>query len=198
MARSTKGIFCLEVGDWFGNLRNKLSVEPLLEFLHLSAGAPYIHRNVMTQSELFLYLRKWVQTQHSRYPILYLAFHGEPGAIYVTRESGRKTLLDVADMLDILRGKCRRRIIHFGACGVVGIHGHTMNRYLRETGALAISGYSDPDIDWVHSSVLDLLLFDALQENALTKAGAAAVRRRVQNQSPRICKTLKFRMVIKH
>jgi hypothetical protein len=79
-----KGIYCLEVGEWFGGMKKKTSVEPILQLLHDSPLAvPYIHRDIATEVEFRYYLRKWTQSKQKEYPILYLAFHGNPGCIYL-------------------------------------------------------------------------------------------------------------------
>jgi len=90
-----KGIYCLEIGEWFGTLKKKIAVEPLLELLKESPlEVPYIHGDVSTYDELCYYLRKWIQIKYDDYPILYLAFHGVPGGITISSESGRSAVTD--------------------------------------------------------------------------------------------------------
>ena len=192
-----KGIYCLEVGEWFGSLKKKTSVEPLLQLLEESPlRVPYIHRDIATYGELVFYLNKWTQAKHNDYPILYLAFHGEPGEIALAKQNGRTTYLSTEDLFSDLKGRCHKRIIHFGACSVLNIHGHTVNRYLRESCALAISGYTSY-VDWVTSSAFDLLFLAQLQSNQMTKSGALAVRKRIGQITPTLSQRLNFRMVIK-
>ncbi len=97
MRRKSKGIFCLE-GDWWGNLTRSSTVKPVLKLLSQAADepVPYIHRDVGTLSELEHYLRRWSQKSFASYSILYLAFHGTEGAIWVgdRRRNEAKASLD--------------------------------------------------------------------------------------------------------
>ncbi len=179
MGNRPKGIYCLESGEWFDTMKKKHSVEPILQFLRGSPLAvPYIHRDIATDVELRYYLRKWLLSKHRDYPILYLAFHGSPGGIHLAGENGRKLVVGTDELFELLRGRCRRRLIHLGSCSVLNLHSSVVERYLRESRAVAISGFAD-DVEWVNSSVLEMLYFAELQNFQLTKAGIDAVRRRL-------------------
>jgi len=194
MKKWEKGIYCLETGEWFNSLKEKNSMEPVLTLLHDSPlSVPYIHRDIATEAELRYYLRKWTQSQHKGYPILYLAFHGDPGCIHLRKETGQPTTINTDDLFSLLKGKCHKRIIHFGACSVLDIHGHKVNRYLRESHAAAISGYAY-EVDWVASSAFEMIYLAELQENQFTKPGMRAVRGRVRKTAPHLAKALGFRM----
>ena len=161
-----KGVFCLEIGEWSGDLKTQQSVEPLLLLLKHVYDVPYIHRDVSTKSELLFYLRKWPQKTYRDYPILYLAFHGVTGAILAAKVNGRTEEFSMAELVEALRGRCHRRIIHFGACNVLNLHGNSIQKFLLDTDALAVCGYAK-DIDWVRSSALDLLLLAAAWRDPL-------------------------------
>ncbi len=192
-----KGIFCLEIGEWYDSLRAKHTVEPILGLLeHSPLRVPYIHRDIATQGDLKFYLKKWIQAKHSNYPILYLAFHGRPGEIFLADDNGRSKPFSIQDLFSSLQGCCHKRIIHFGACSVLDLHGLTMNKYVRDLNALAISGYAT-DVDWVTSSVFDLLFLSELQKNQMTKAGVSAVQKRIKQISSALNHKLKFRVFIK-
>lgn len=197
MKKGTKGVYCLEIGEWFGSMKKRHSVEPILQLLQQSPlQVPYIHRDIATEPELRFYMRKWAQGRHRDYPILYLAFHGSPGCIHLSKENGRALEVSTEDLFQLLSTRCQRRVIHFGACSVLNIHGHTANRYLRESGAVAISGYG-VDVDWVNSSIFELLYLTELQRNAFTPAGLRAVRSRVARAAARLGKSLQFKIRIK-
>lgn len=197
MRKSRHGIYCLEVGEWFGSLTKKDSVEPVLQLLHDSPlSVSYIHRDIATDGEFRYYLAKWTQSRYSSYPILYLAFHGSPGCIHVFKENGRPAELETENLLTLLRGKCNRRVIHFGGCSVLNMHGNILNRYLRESGAAAVSGYTK-DVDWVKSSVFEMLYLGELQEHQLTKVSLRTIYDRVRKSAPPLCRELGFRMVVK-
>lgn len=193
---SVKGLYCLEVGEWFGQMRHKHSVEPALELLARSPNKiRYLHRGIATESEFRFYLNKWVQEQQNGYPLLYLAFHGSRGVIDLKKENGRSVEFPIADLFQLLEGKCRGRIIHFGGCGVIDIHGHTANRYLRQSGALALTGYAD-EFDWTLSAYFEMLFFNELQNHRMTQKGMINLRDELKKTAVGLVKKLGFRMRI--
>lgn len=189
-----KGVFCLE-GDWDSDLRWRATVGPVLELLDRSGApaVPFIRRDVGTPEEFEYYLGKWTQRRYSRYPILYLGFHGGPGILHVGDRRRGPVTLDWLE--DRLAGACKGRLIHFGACGTLGTHGNRLRQFLRRTGALAVCGYQE-DVDWMLSAAFELILLYQFQFNALTKAGMAAVKRRVVRRASDLARDLKFRMLI--
>lgn len=134
-----KGIFCLE-GHWWG-VKDQTTVEPVLTLLNSQADykVPYRHYDVGTPEEFDFYLKKWRSASFSNYPILYLGFHGEPGELYVGE--GRNSVLSLEDLAERLEGGCRGRVVHFGACGTVDVHGRRLKRFLTQTGARAVCGF---------------------------------------------------------
>ena len=193
--RKPHGVFCLE-GEWWNNMKEPSSVEPLFELLLSSPyRVPFIHRNADTLASMKVYLGKWTQTKYADYPILYLAFHGGEGGVYLgdLRRADCEVKLD--DLEEFLKGKCKGRIIHFGSCSTLGLHGRRLSSFLRRTGALAVCGY-EGQIDWLESAAFELLEFAAMQGNALTLAGARAMRDRIYAGARQLCQELRFRMVV--
>ena len=193
----SRGVFCLE-GDWWYNLKRQSSVEPILELLEQwdPFFVPFIHRNVATTETLEYYLTKWSQKKHVDYPILYLAFHGNPGAIYIGDMRRKRSEVTLEELEDWLDGRCKGRIIYFGTCATMDVHGHYLNQFLRRTGALAVCGYTE-DVDWLRATAFELLVFASMQQNALTVAGARAMKRRIMREAGALVKQLKFRMIVK-
>ena len=193
----TKGIFCLE-DDWWGTMKKPSSVEPILHLLNQwdPYYVPYIHRNTPTRAALTYYLKKWMQQEYKRYPILYLAFHGTPGCIHLG--DGRSSESEVSlDWLEgELWGKCNGRIIYFDACSTLKINGNRLNSFLTNTGALAVCGYKG-DVNWLRSTAFDLLVFAAMQDFALNVRGAEAMKRRIGRDACGLSDDLEFRMVIR-
>jgi hypothetical protein len=195
MARAkVNGIFCLETGDWWGDLKKPSTVKPVLELLAQSHNkkVPFVHRDVATRPELEYYLKLWTKRAYQRYPILYLSFHGVPGEI----GDWTKVLIGLDELEDLLRGKCKRRVIHFGSCNTLALHGIRINRFVRETKALAVSGYTGY-IDWNESTAFEILLLSQLATGTAlaSVAGPKAVNRRLTKLAPGLCEHLNFRLV---
>jgi hypothetical protein len=191
-----KGVFCIE-GDWWGKVHRQSSVRPALELLHQwdPYYIPFVHRDVATRQEFEYYVRKWRQKGTRKYPILYLAFHGDPGVLYVGDGRASRNRVSLDDVADLLDAACAGRIIHFGSCGTLDLHGHRLNGFLKRTHALAICGFCD-SILWLDSTAFDLHVFAAMQLNALTRSGARAMNTRIRSQHRSLAKRLGFRMII--
>ena len=187
-------MFCLE-GEWETDLRGRTSVTPVLELLEKAnvPSIPFIRRGIGTVTEFEYYLRRWSLKRYTPYPILYLGFHGDPGLLYVGHGREGKVSLDWLE--ERLEGKCRKRIIHFGSCGTMATHGNRLRRFFSRTGALALCGYRQ-DVDWVLSAAFEIILLSEFQENALTRAGVAAVERRVRSRAGHLARNLRFRMAV--
>ena len=191
MATKKKGIFCLE-GDWWG-VRDKTSVEPMLRLLETMGNyrVPYFHHDVGTREEFRFYLKKWTGRQFDNYPILYLAFHGEPGGIAVGE--GRNNTLTLDHLAERLEGVCKGRVIHFGSCSTLDLDGRKLSSFLRRTGACAVFGFRT-EVNWLLSAAFDLLVLGYLQEVPLTKPGMGELQRRLKEEAPGLRKNLEFRM----
>ena len=191
-----RGIFCLE-DDWSSNMRERSSVEPLLHLLAESSyRVPYIHRNTATPETLEYYLRRWSQRAYRDFPILYLPVHGSPGGVMHFGAGRGRSELTLDELEDLLVGRCDGRIIFLASCDTLDVNGHRLNRFLRRTGALAVCGYKGY-VDWFQSAAFDLLVLGAFQENAMTRAGARAMRARIARDACGLGSRLRFRMVIR-
>ncbi|WP_328992595.1 DUF6642 family protein [Kribbella sp. NBC_01245] len=162
-ARRLTGIFCLE-GEWDPNLRNRNSVEPILELLERLGIARTIHRDVATRPELEYYLRKWGQKRYADYSVLYLASHGLGGKLELGQGS-----VTLAELADLLEGKCAGRVVYFGCCLVLNQQNDVLQEFARKTGAKAVLGYSR-QIDWLDSAAFEVLLLERLARGNRTDA----------------------------
>jgi hypothetical protein len=192
-----KGIFCLE-GEWSRNLAQASSVEPVLHLLKCwePYRVPYIHRTVATPASLEKYLRIWAQKRYAAYPILYLAFHGNPGVICMGSVCRTDTEVTLASLASVLQGRCKGRIIYFASCGTLDHGRHHLGRFLRDTGALAVCGYTR-EVDWLSSTAFELLVMAAMQDNALTIGGARAMKERIVREAGFLARKLQFRMIVR-
>lgn len=183
-----KGIYCLEC-HWFGH-RDRTSVEPILQLLQTMYGLriPYLYHRTATREEFYFHLNKW--KKYRSYPILYLGFHGEPEAIRVGEKG---VLVTLNDLEKKLKGSCGGRIIHFGSCSTLDIHGNRLNRFLDKTKALAVCGYM-ADVRWLESAAMDLLVLGLFQQVADRKTSIDKLERLLEESAPGLRDTLGFRI----
>lgn len=194
---NAKGIFCLE-GDWSGRLDRLSTVEPILKLLRRwdPYYVPYAHRDVATREEFDLYIRKWTQRAASMFPILYLAFHGDKSTLYIGDRRRKSNNVTLAELGEMLEGRCANRIIFFGSCETLALHGLSLNAFVRRTGALAVCGYRQK-VDWLDSTTFELVALGAIQLHTLTKPGIRAARRRILRSAGALARRLQFRMVVR-
>jgi hypothetical protein len=190
--RTNKHIYCLE-GMWNDyNLKDKSSVTPLLEFLFKSNNCNYIHHDCATKDELSFFLKKWANKALSeRFPILYLACHGEQEKIFLNR----KDFVTLTEIADILEDKCYGKIFYFGSCSTLKIDKRKIQSFLSRTGAIAAIGYK-VDVDWMKSSACDLLVFEALQHDRLDSRGIKKIRDKIFSEYGNLPRQLNLCMVI--
>lgn len=185
-----KGIFCLE-GLWDLNLKNRSSVLPMLELLESRERIPHIHRDCATAGEIEFFIKRWTQATYVRYPILYFAFHGTPGAIYV----GQNDEMSL-EQLAACFPRHKKSIVIFGSCSTVAVRKPRLTKFLAQTGAIAVCGYKT-DVDWLPSAAFELLLLHAIQQNEFSGKGIKAIVRKATNEARRF-KELGFRIVSKY
>jgi len=178
-----KGIFCLE-NEWFG-LRSSISVRPALELLRASDyHVAYIHRDVATRAELEHYIRKWFQERNSGFEVLWLSMHSRRGLLLPGDMRRPDERIHIDRLEEILAGKCRGRFIHFGGCRTLSIPKARITRFLKSTGAVAVSGFGE-EVDWTESTLFETALMLELQKHPMTAAGIRAVRSAIRRSRPR-------------
>lgn len=179
-----KHVFCLE-GDWEKDLRKKSSVGAALEFLKTNCGINYIHKNCGTKDNLKYYLSLWKQQRYKDYTIAYLAFHGHPEQIMIGRE-----YLNLDELAELLNGSCVNKIIHFGSCNTLDTDERKIRKFLESTKALCVCGFKS-DIDFLESSVFDMLLMQKFQEYRDVKAVDLDLKRNYK----KLISNLNFRLM---
>lgn len=173
-ASKLPGVFCLET-SWEKRLDDKTSVQPILDLLHRTGHARYIHRDVGTVEELDHYLRKWRQAQYADYSVLYFAFHGQPGCIEVGKQS-----VTLDHLGGELRGKATNRVIVFGSCATLKAKDE-VQAFRRMTGAKAVCGYTRP-VGWLQSAAFELVMLGALSSPGRIDARVNHLRRTYPDQ----------------
>ncbi len=190
-----KGVFCLEA-EWFG-LRSTMTVRPALDLMRASDyHVRYIHRDVATRAELEHYLRKWMQHAHRAYPVLWLSIHAGRGILLPGDVRRTDEKLTVDELEELLAGKCRGRIIHFGGCRTIALPRARIEQFMRVTGAAAVSGF-EKKVDWTESTLFEIAFLIELQKRSLQRAGLRAVARSMRAQHPRQWRTFGFKLFIR-
>jgi hypothetical protein len=190
-----KGVFCLE-GEWTGSLENHSSLEPMLEIIrNQQRNFSYIHRPVLNKVQFRSYLSQWVRCYRQKYPILYLACHGEPGTLFL-RSSMRRPGIPLDFVEQLLADKCKGCVIYFGACSAFDLEGQRIARFRRNTKALAVCGYRN-DAEWTVATAFELMFLTAMQANPMTIAGMRAVQKTVRTSASCLVENLGFDMLIR-
>ena len=191
-----KGVFCLETASWDG-IRDRSSMEHVLRLLETTKyRVSYLHFDVGTREEFDFYLKKWGQAKvGDTYPILYLGFHGDPGEIEVGEGHHGSIALD--DLAGRLEGRCGGRIIHFGSCGTLAVHGRELKKFLARTEALAVCGYKE-EVDWLECAAFDMLVLGRLQDASFLQASSLEkFDRELKGAASGLYRRLGFRMWIR-
>jgi len=170
---TNKGIFCIE-GIWEEDLRQRSTVRPILDVLHSNMNINYIYHDCATSEELEFYIKKWILKRYHRFPILYLAFHGNANEILL----GDKKPYSINKLSALLKNKCSGSIIYFGSCSTLGLRKNYLKKFMTETGALAICGYKR-EVDWVPSTAFEFLVLSLMQENEFSGRGIASMKAKI-------------------
>lgn len=179
-----KNIFSLE-GDWNTDLTDKSGIKHVLDYMSMNFDINVIHRHCITEESLNHYLEEFVQPKYKDYTILYLAFHGLPNQLQVG-----KTMVELEDISQMCKDTLRGKIIYFGSCLTLNIDKRLINKFLKETKALAVIGYKE-SIDFTPSTAMDLIVMETLQKNRDMRK----VEEHIMTNYSQLANMLKFRMV---
>lgn len=182
-------IFCLE-GDWDNNLKNKSSILPALELLEINNGIQSIYRTCSTYEEFKNRLNILFSDEriYKSYDIIYLAFHGKTNKIFIGES---EITLDV--IANDFKGKFKNKIIHFGSCKTLSIDEEKAQKLIKETNALAISGYQS-NVKFISSTVFDVLFFEVCQKYIDLKS----LEEFLEKEFSQIIRSLKFKLHLKN
>jgi hypothetical protein len=187
-----KGVYCIE-GLWnHDNITDRSTVLPLLELLHNQGYCDHVYHDCATVPEIEYYINRWKEKAvKDKFPILYLAFHGAEGKIFVNHDL-HYTLHQLAA---VLRNQCKGKVIYFGSCSTLNIDMRLIKRFLKITGAIAVIGYKK-DVDWIQSAACDLFVFEALQLDKLNNKGIRRIHKMIVENYGNLHKMLDLRVVI--
>ena len=105
-----KGIYCLE-NLWTKSVKDKLSVQPILDLLDKADVCEHVYHNCATREEVDFMLERWkVKSIQDKFPILYFAFHGVKNGICLNTKNNIYTLDDLADKLE---DSCVGKVLFF-------------------------------------------------------------------------------------
>ncbi len=186
-----KGVFCLEC-DWYDHPVRRFSIEHILRVVDLlnKPKFDHVHHDVSTEEEFRFLVNKWIQKRYASHPILYLGFHGVPGAIKL-RNGKNAPVVTLGDLGQMLAGKCNKRVIFFGSCSTLYNKPHERSKFFEATGALAMCGYKKY-IDWMLSAAMDLIVLSAMQEHMFNLNGIKAIANRIRERASGLKSDLGF------
>lgn len=186
-----KGIFCLE-GFWDNDHRDSASVYPVLDLVRRYNNLPAIHHRCGTKEEFLYGIQRWRTKEfRTQYPLIYLAFHGEPGHVLVGND-----VVTLDELGAMLEKKCSGCIIYFGSCSTMNLPPAKLQAFMKQTNALAIMGYAE-DVDWLPSASFEILLLETVISNPFTADGVRMMKRELTPYCVGPLKKLEFTMVLK-
>lgn len=180
------GILCLE-GDWEEGLRRRKSLLPVLQLIQSQWAIPFIHRTASTRDEFRSIIHEWLKAKYNQYPILYLGFHGHPGALQIQHEA-----IPICDLAEFA-GKGRSRIVHFGSCETLSAPRAYLNRFLKMTQFVAICGFRH-EVDWLRSCALEILILDELSRRKISPRNIEVFRVQINQTAGSLIRSLGFHM----
>ncbi|MFA6152670.1 MAG: DUF6642 family protein [Chitinophagaceae bacterium] len=184
------GIFCIE-GFWYGDHRDRTSVYPVLELINNIEKLPFIHHRCGTVEEFKFSIERWkTKSFHSKYPILYLAFHGEKGLIKI----GRHTIT-LVQLAEILGTKCEGAVIYFGSCETMKMDKRHLQNFMESTRTLSVLGFKQ-EVNWLRSASFDIQMLSFFLHEKFDSQGIRKIYKEIQSNCKSLIKELEFRMEI--
>lgn len=185
------GIFCLE-GFWYGDHRDRTTVYPVLDLMNKIEKLPFIHHRCGTVEEFKFSVSRWkTKSFHTKYPILYLAFHGrEDGKILIGKEE-----ISLQQLADIMGDKCQGTIIYFGSCETMKIDKRLLQNFMEQTKVLALLGFKTA-VSWLRSASFDIQMLSYLLYEKLDTKGITTIYYEIQVNCRSLIRELEFRMEV--
>lgn len=153
----------------------------------------FVHRDVATREEFAHYIRRWQRA--TRYGLLYLAFHGDPGRLYLGHRLRDRDAVSLDEIADMIGPGLGGRVVHFGSCSTFAVDRRDIQRFPRRTGLTAATGFA-AELDWFRSTVFDLLVLSAMVERRVPLQRARRLAHELRREAPNLRREFAFRMVI--
>lgn len=185
-----KGVFCLE-GFWYGDHRDTTSVYPVLDLVERYQKMPFIYHRCGTIDEFRYSIKRWTSKSfHSKYPLLYLGFHGGPGLIKIGKYD-----LKLDELSELLIDKCSGVVIYFGSCSTIDLDRRHLQRFMEQTKSVALLGYKE-DVGWLASASFDIQLLEKLFTHPFDTRGVTKICDEIFNENGTLARKLGFKMEI--
>jgi hypothetical protein len=157
------GIICLE-GNWNENdLSKENSIVPVLQHLSINMNVKVIHKHCSTVEQLKYYFNLLSENRkYKGYGIIYLAFHGRSGNIYLDKHNH----ISLTELMQLsMENKKTKNIfdgrrVHFGCCTTLKNEKIAYD-FLEQTGAKLITGFVKK-VDFHDSTAFDMLFLGKL------------------------------------
>jgi hypothetical protein len=165
------GVYCIE--NWSASDASPDTVLPLLTFLRENGAAKAIHQRISHPRELGHYLQRFANQTACR--VGYLALHGSRRHVHVGRRKVDLDTLITWSTLDEpdpprmndddqqwvldLTGK----VLYLGSCATLRVSPRQLEELRRETGAIAICGYTRY-VDFYEAAAVEVMLLIALSD----------------------------------
>ena len=184
-----KGVFCLE-GFWYGDHRDKTSVYPILDLVSRFQKLPFLYHRCATYEEFKFSISKWkMKGFHSKYPLLYLAFHGDKGVVKIGKDN-----VSLDDIAELLQDKCKGVVIYFGSCETLKVDGQSLQTFMQKTQSVAVLGYGQ-EVDWLTSASFEIRLLSYLLKYPFDSKGIKKINEEIRMECKSEVKELDFRIV---
>jgi hypothetical protein len=184
----------METAHWTVRRRSP-SVEPLLRLIERTQGTPYIHRQFSNWDELQGLLGEATDVRRRRYPIVYVACHGQARRIALRDRKDRGgRVVTLRELAGPLRQRGLGKLMLFSACSFMRGSKIELQRFVADTGVSAIMGYQR-DVGWIESAQLELGLLASMAR--WPARGQATRRAALHDLRParQLMRTLEFRVI---
>jgi hypothetical protein len=152
-ANYRKQIACIES---LGPREERKSVRPMLEYIASVQSVPLSFHSCDTEQELVEAFRTLSRLRADG--ILYLSVHGSTGTISLANG----TQLSLEQLADMLGDRFRGWVLLFGSCSTLRASPERLAQLVATTEIPLLLGYRKA-VDWIESSAMDMLIFQAAQ-----------------------------------